>query len=248
MIWAMLSSELAKVRGRRGTFWTAIGLPLLVSIVTLVVLLVLKDAKPESYESGKNALDIFATSGLFVLLGVSLVGAQEGAYDVQQGTFRYLLMTGRSKSELYLLRVAVMLIVALLVALPSVALGLAASLLLPHAVDHKALELSDAALFAWTMLLIGFVYGLVAMSVGALLRSSGAAIAVSLGLNFIGLQLLALVEQVDDSLGKLMLPNAMATLSGDKAGDSIAIAALVVLVWLGAIVALGGFRTTRAEY
>ena len=244
----MIRAELVKIGGRRGTFGSGAALPLLAAIAVLVVLVVLRSTGHEGYESGEEALDTFELIGFFAVIGISLIGAQEGAYDVQAGTFRYLLISGKSALELYLLRVVALLVTAAIVVVPPSALAIIASYALPDAPDHDPLEGSDVAVFAWAAFLVAVVYGLIAMSVGALLRSSGAGIAAALVLNLGGLQLLLLVERLSEDLAQAMLPEAVATLSGENAHDSLVLAAAAVAAWLLAFLALGAWRTRRAEY
>lgn len=249
----MLIQEILKIVRRRGMFWSHVGAMALAAVATLAVAFIVRatqDAgdeltRREVLNAGRDALSFAG----FVM--AALIGAQEGAYDVQQGTFRYLVMTGRSKLGLYLVRypafavavVAGLLPGFVLVALGSFAFGTTGG----FGAEDGSVGASDLGLLVWQPVLVSLVFGAIALAVGALLRSVGAAIVVALVLNLAGFNLLALLTLLSDSLDRVVLPIAIGVLTGaDDFG--IATAVVVVLAWVGVFVAAGAIRTTRAEY
>ena len=189
-----LWQEVVKIRRRRAMFWCAVGVPAGLVVLVLVVDAVLKGARPASYIGGADLLDSMTGAATFggVIMAV-LLGAQTGAYDVQQGTFRYLAMTGRPRLGLYLARLPALLGVVLAVLVPPIV------------------------------------------------------IAVALVLNLAALPVLSLVNEVSRTAGDLTLPLAVQRLVEDT-GRPLALAAVVVVVWCLAFVAVGALRTVRAEY
>jgi len=243
----MLRQEVLKIVRRRGMYWSFVGLCLAAVVGVLVTALVVRATGRDSV-SGRDLLQTMTTLLLFagLVMGV-LVGAQEGAYDVQQGTFRYLVMTGRSKLGLYLLRIPAFLIAVAAALLPGVMLALIASAVVPLETFDVHPDLTDYVQAFWLPFLFAAVFGLISLAVGALLRSVGAAIAVALVLNLAGLQLFQLLTLISDSLWVVVLPNAVGVLSGDD-GASVWAAIVVVVCWLAAFVGAGALRTTRSEY
>jgi hypothetical protein len=249
----MLVQEVLKIVRRRGMFWSHVGVMILAAVAILAFAFIVRATQDagdeitrlEVLEAGR---DVLSFAG-FVM--AALIGAQEGAYDVQQGTFRYLVMTGRSTLGLYLLRypafaaavVAGILPGVALVALGSLAFGTTAGV----GVDDGGVDASDLALLVWQPVLVSLVFGAIALAVGALLRSVGAAIVVALVLNLAGFNLLALLTLVSDSLDRVVLPIAVGVLTGSD-DFGVATAVVVVLAWVGVFVAAGAIRTTRAEY
>ena len=90
----VIRQETLKIIRRRGLAWTAFGLALLGSIAVLVTYFVVREVRPEDYTSGVDALD--TSTGIVAVIGfvmAILIGATAGAWDVQHGTFRYLVLT-----------------------------------------------------------------------------------------------------------------------------------------------------------
>ena len=242
-----LWQEVVKIRRRRAMFWCAVGVPAGLVVLVLVVDAVLKGARPASYIGGADLLDRMPGAATFggVIMAV-LLGAQTGAYDVQQGTFRYLAMTGRPRLGLYLARLPALLGVVLAVLVPPIVIAAVAAQAMPLDGDAAA-GLSDHALAVWSPIVQSWVYALVSRGSGALLRSVGVAIAVALVLNLAALPVLSLVNEVSRTAGDLTLPLAVQRLVEDT-GRPLALAAVVVVVWCLAFVAVGALRTVRAEY
>lgn len=252
----MLVQEILKIVRRRGMYWSHVGVMLLAAVGTLVVTVVVRATQGEGdFVSRLDVLhagrDVLTFAG-FVM--AALIGAQEGAYDVQQGTFRYLVMTGRSKLGLYLVRYPAFAIAVVAGMLPGMVVAVLGAFALGQSVpdgvqtsDGTAIGAADIALAVWQPVLFALVFGAIALAVGALLRSVGGAIVVALVLNLAGFNLLALLTLISDSLDRVVLPIAMGVLTGaDDFGVPLAI--VVVLAWVAVFVAAGAVRTTRAEY
>lgn len=251
----MLIQEILKIVRRRGMYWSHVGAMVVVALAVIVVSLIVTSAggsgdavlRRDVVDAGRDALSFAG----FVM--AALIGAQEGAYDTQQGTFRYLVMTGRSKLGLYLVRYpafAIAVVAGLLPGVVLVALGgfaFSTSERTDLGTVDGSIDGTDLALLLWQPVLVSLVFGAIALAVGALLRSVGGAIVVALVLNLAGFNLLALLTLISDSLEPVVLPIAIGVLSGsDEFGVPLAI--VVVLAWVGAFVAAGALRTTRAEY
>jgi hypothetical protein len=178
-----------------------------------------------------------------------LIGAQAGSWDAANGTLRYQVMTGRPRLTLYLLRLPALVSAILTFLAPAALIGLVAALALPTDGD-PSITAHDIGNYFAGLLTFTLTYGLISMGIGALFRSSGAGIAVALTVNLIGLNVLAVLSELNETLGDLMLPNVTARVTGaDDAGDlSLAVAAIALALWIAAFVAAGGLRTVRSEY
>ena len=252
----MLVQEILKIIRRRGMYWSHVGAMLLAVVAVLVVTVIVRATQDAGdvvtrLDVLNAARDTLSFAG-FVM--AALIGAQEGAYDVQQGTFRYLVMTGRSKLGLYLVRYPAFAIAVVAGMLPAMAVAAIGALAVGQSRDagftttvDTSVGASDLALLVWQPVLVSLVFGAIALAVGALLRSVGGAIVVALVLNLAGFNLLALLTLISDSLDVVVLPIAIGVLTGaDDFGIPVAI--VVVLAWVGAFVVAGALRTTRSEY
>jgi ABC-type transport system involved in multi-copper enzyme maturation permease subunit len=241
---------LRTIVGRRGSFLGTLGVTLVAVLVVAVVLVVVHVLRPGRNPSigGQPLLD--GVSGAVWLLGgigAIVIGALAGSYDVAQGTMRYLVLTGVRRSGLYVAR-TVALVTAVLLALgPALVLGILLVFALPSESEaHVApSELGDVV---WTCLLWPTVFAVIAMGIGSLLRSNGAAVAIALFFAFAAAPLLGVVSAASKTLGDLMLLPALDRVTGGDDGAPIPAAALAVIAWVALFWAAGAVRIQRDEY
>ncbi len=177
-----------------------------------------------------------------------LIGALAGSYDVAQGTMRYLVLTGVGRLRIYLARTVAVVVAVLLALVPALALGLIAVFVLPST-DADKVTAGEVLDVVWTSVLFPLVFALIAMGIGTLLRSNGPAIAVSLLFVFAGAPLLALIEAANETIGDLMLLQALDRLTGGGDVRSRSRSpALAAVAWVTLFWALGGARLARDEY
>jgi ABC-type transport system involved in multi-copper enzyme maturation permease subunit len=241
----MVVQEILKIVRRRGMFWSALAVPLLAAVVVAVINLLLKSG--DTYIAGLEFLDIhevFISLTAFIM--AALIGAQAGAYDVANGTFRYLVMTGRSRMSLYLARFAAFAVVAIASVVPALVVASLSVAIFPLDGNEGA-GISDHVGAWWGVVLSTLVFGAIALGVGALLRSVGAAIAVALTLNLGATFLLPILTIWSDRIWDFLLPGALFRIL-DGGQNSLIVAVLVLIGWVGAFVLAGAWRTIRAEY
>jgi ABC-type transport system involved in multi-copper enzyme maturation permease subunit len=242
----LIPAEIKRQIGRKGSFlgataWIAIfGLGLLIWVV-----LSSKDSGAKAIDNG-SGLIIFATA-----LASIVLGATAGAYDVDQGIMRYLVMTGRPRWQLVFVRVPGLVVTIVLVTLPSLLLILLASALAPGPAASGS-DYFDLVYGAW---MTGILYGLLSLAIGMFLKSNGVAIAVAVVLNFAGLLIAgAIYENVSHALGNAFYPIVAGTViqhqadTGQNASFSLATSIVLVLVWLGVLCGAAFARVQRAEY
>ena len=246
----MTRALLRTIVGRKGSFLGTAGVTLGAVVVAAAVLVVVHSLRPGRNPSigGQPMLD--GVSGAVFLLGgvgAIVIGALAGSYDVAQGTMRYLLLTGVRRIRLYAVRTVALLAAVLLALGPALALGLALVFLLPHEPEAhvKPSEVGDVV---WTSLLWPTVFALIAMGIGSLLRSNGAAVAISLFFAFAATPLLGLVSAASKTVGDLMLLPALDRVTGADEGAPLAGAALAVVAWVALFWVAGAVRISRDEY
>ncbi len=247
----MTRALLRTIVGRRGSFLGTMGIVLLGVIAFLVGLVIVHALRPGRNPSigGHPMLD--GTSGAVFLLGgvgAIVIGALAGSYDTAQGTMRYLVLTGVRRIWLYAARTLAVVSAIVIALAPGLALGIVAVYSLPHG-DEAHVKPSELGDVVWTCLLWPVVFGVIAMGIGSLLRSNGAAVAISLFFAFAATPLLGLVSAASKTLGDLMLLPALDRVTGgDDSSVSIAAAAVAVVVWVGIFWSAGALRIQRDEY
>jgi ABC-type transport system involved in multi-copper enzyme maturation permease subunit len=241
----MLASEIRRIVGRRGSYWSAI----FVGLATVVIVLIVRLTQSGD-AGGTELLDAADPMSVPATLMAVLVGALAGSYDTSQGTMRYLVMTGVPRRRLYATRVLGTAISTFLCCLPAVVLMIVAA----YALRHNAFNdptLSDDLAATWAYVANPLVFALVSVAVGSLLHSNGAAIGVSLGFSLGGAILAGLVANyVSEELASYLLPAAtdIAAQLDRHQNISLAAAFAAVVVWLVAFLGAGLSRVLRDEY
>ena len=243
----LVAADLLKLRRRRGLFWSALGLPALVGGLLIVLAL-----------TGIADIDggaVFYEDLSFVLyiLGsilVVLVGARLGSEEHAAGTLRYQLLTGISRTRLYVAKMlATLLAVGMVLLAGLVPALLGAAIISPG--DGPDLTGEGIAEDTWNVMLPLVVSALIAYGVGALTRATGPAITVALFLNFLGVNLVLLLALIDDNLRHVALNLGIDRLTSDEVDDEdrigFAAAIVVVTAWPAAFLAAGWARLKRLE-
>jgi len=246
----VIAASLRTITGRRGSFRGG-GIVILLGVLLVVtVLLAVNELRPGRNPSigGQPMLD--GVGGIVWALGIVvaiLVGSLAGSYDVAQGTMRYLVLTGVGRVRLYAGRTVALVAAIALLLLPALGIGCVAVFALP---SDPGDEVSGSALAdaVWTATLWPLVFGLIAMGIGALLRSNGPAIAISLLFAFAASPVLTLIGAWKETLGDVMLLPALDRITGGESSVAIPVAALAVLVWVALPWVLGLARHLRDEY
>jgi ABC-type transport system involved in multi-copper enzyme maturation permease subunit len=241
----MLASEVRRIVGRRGSFWSA----LLIGFGAVVLLISIRLTGKED-PGGTPMLDAMGPISIVATIMSVLVGALAGSYDTAQGTMRYLVMTGVPRRRLYANRVAGMVIATLIACAPAVVLGIAAAYVCRHGSLADPTFTDDLGA-VWAYVALPIVFGLVSLGVGSMLRSNGAAIGVALGFALGGTVLTGLAANfISETLASYLLPAATPVVASLQGNDQISLGAafVSVAVWLAAFLAVGLLRTLRDEY
>ena len=252
----LVGADFLKLRRRTGIVLIALGLTVVPALIMLAVTGG-GDFRTGGMESYSDQVGVVAM--LTVVCGV-LVGATVGTADIASGVFRDLVVTGRSRLDLYAARVPAGLALVLLAATAGFAILVASAFLSAGSVPATPFELGtvapttdvlvDSAL--WLALVGGVSFGL-AFGASAVIGSSGTSIAILLGL---WLVITPLLQSFDpdgwlfDVLVFAGLDRMMPT--GLEAGHEVAqmslVAAVVVLLaWTVIPLLAGAWRTMTRD-
>jgi len=244
---ALLAADLLKLRRRRG-LWLSV---LLVPAGFVVLLTVLAATGGLDADGGATFVDDLAQAlNIFVAILAVLAGARLGSEERATGTLRYQILTGTPRHQLYLSKVATLAVACLAMTALAVTLLVVGSFVVPlGAADSTAA--GDAIGAFWAVLLPALVYGAIAFGVGAVMGSTGPAIAVALVLNLVGIDLLYALTLIDDWFRHLVLDLGVDRLTVDEADpqDAVSIGAAIVMVvgWVTFFLAAGWIRLRSIE-
>jgi ABC-type transport system involved in multi-copper enzyme maturation permease subunit len=239
---ALLRAELRRLVGRRGTFYGSIAFTLLIVAITVAA------ANPDD---GNEALGFASDAGRYAgLLGVVVMGALAGSYDTANGTMRYLVLTGVPRWQLVAVRLLGIVVAVLPMALLILVIGVVWGSATDGGITGNALPDN-----VWAVLSTLWTWGLVATSVGMLMRSNGPAIAVSVVLFFGGTLITGLVASfISETLANYLLPAVFEQVASLESGGSddyrlaLGGAFAVLVVWLVVLCGAALARVERDEY
>lgn len=253
---ALLPAEIRRQTGRRGSFYGSMAFALLfAAFVTIWAATTSSDpSRAEIVSNGKGLVSAIA------IIGSIVIGAIAGAYDTDQGTMRYLVLTGRPRWQLVFVRYLALIVTVMLFTLPAIVLVLLTQVLGgPGPAESDAGGWPPALDLVWAVWLSGILYGFLSLSIGTLLRSNAVAIAVAVVLNFAGILAAALIwEFVDHTLGNVFYPvvvGAVIARDSASAGPEASSQAIglapsvgVLALWLVGLLAMAWWRVQRSEY
>jgi hypothetical protein len=247
----MIQAEVLKLIRRRGLMiWSlllTIGVVAVVEIV-LTILHAVNSAHHGPAGGPDNFRGAVETVGLFGILTAVLIGATSGSQDVQNGVFRDLVVTGRSRSRLFDVRIPG----AFLVWLPMVLLGFAFATVWSFIFSGDLANPSWHDI--WHELAFAFAIGTVnlvmAVSLAAFV-SSRIVIAVLIAWNTVISQLLihwsslgGARKALDLAAAQHFQPNVG---PDDRIAMSTATAIIVLLIWIAVFSRAGRWWTARRD-
>lgn len=244
----LVRAEFLKVRKRRGLVAAATLLTIVPIVVAYTVLLILHASNPAKYGPAGGVENLNGSIELLTQIGMVaaiLIGATMGAGDVGSGIFRELVVTGRSRLQLFAARVPGGL--ALLLPLVAVAFTLAAAASVVLAGSEEApgagLILRDAG---WVALATSAAY-LLALGVSSLLGSRGTSIGVLLAWTLAAAPILLATGRADDVLPNAALLRLQPDYDGRPITTSVATAIAVLAAWALVPLAAGAWRTRTRD-
>jgi ABC-type transport system involved in multi-copper enzyme maturation permease subunit len=248
---ALISSDVLKLRRRRGMLAISLLLTAGLMAVAFVVMAIQHDGNPAKYGPAgglDNYREDIAVVTLMALVIGTIIGATSGTQDIESGVFRDLAATGRSRMALFASRVAgawtvVLSILAVTAGLTAVGCtALAGSLAAP---DAGAIVAGTSA-----VLVAGALSAAVAVGVSALVGSRGPVIGIMLAF-YLAVQNLVLAMGFVGG-ARQILPDVALRRIGDlePLGDvqiGFGAAIVVVVAWSAVTLGLGAWRTRTRE-
>jgi hypothetical protein len=251
----LVLAEALKLRKRRGLMWWSLVLTVGVVTVVFAIIEILHLVNPTRHgpAGGVDALS-GSMMGLTAAgsLAAILLGAVAGTQDVSAGVFRDLVATGRSRWQLFMARVPG----ALAVYLPMITVGYIVIATCSVTLAGN-LPVPSAGLFArgygWVVLSTGFDV-ILALGFASLVGSRGITNGVLIGWQFIASPLLTQVSFLG-GLRQALYTGALDRLNPAPGVDqgpptvvhSVVVAFVVVVAWIAASLAAGGWRTATRD-
>jgi hypothetical protein len=252
----LVRAELLKLRKRRALAVTVLLQTVGASVITYGILVILHAANPAHHGPAGGSSNLGHVLWVLSMLGAvaaTLVGATAGAGDLGAGVFRELVVTGRSRTALFLARIPGGL--AFLLGIVAVAYSIAAVASVVFAAAGAAPSTGElVAGGLWLMLATGLYFVLslgLASVVGSRTTTIGIMLAwrlaltpVLLSLSFLG----AGREVLPDAGLQHLAPHAFASdLQIGKLGMSAGLSVLVLALWSALALALGAWRTATRD-
>ena len=253
----LVSAEILKLRRRRGLTLAALGL----AVGPVLIALAVTAGDSAGMETFVPAMGLL---GGMCLVAAMLVGATLGTADVSSGVFRDLVVTGRSRIDLFAARVPAGLAVLLPIAGAGFLIVAGASTLLAGSLDsrvvHGTVEFGTVAPSAallvqaagWLALVTAVSFAL-ALGVASLVGSRGTSIAILLGWWLVAGPLLMNLHALG-SLRAGLVVTAMEEVMpvGMREADpavpvSLATAIAVIVAWTAVPLLAGAWRTMKQD-
>jgi ABC-type transport system involved in multi-copper enzyme maturation permease subunit len=248
---ALISSDVLKLRRRRGMLAISLLLTAGLMAIAFIVMAVQHGGNPARYGPAGglgNYQDDIAVVTLMALIVGTIIGATSGTQDIESGVFRDLAATGRSRMALFASRVAG----AWAVVLPILAVtaGLAAAGCVALAGSLAAPGAGAIAAGTAAVLVAGALSAAVAVGVSALVGSRGPVIGIMLAFYLavqnllLAMSFLAGARQIVPDVAIKRI-GQLPPVSDVHVGLGAAI--LVVITWSALTLGAGAWRTRTRE-
>jgi len=252
----LVRAEVLKLRTRRGLMAASLLLTVVATVAIELILLVLHATDPAKHRivGGISHFNdgLYSLTQLATIAAV-LVGATAGAGDLAAGFFRNLVVTGRPRASLFGARIPGGLIVMLpMAAAAYVVLALFSFVVPGDASTPSATLLVEAGL--WFELYIAVMF-LLSLGLASLLGSRATTIGILAGLQLLVTPLVQGLHNpgvgAESVLGLALWRLApKEILNGAPAGhlgESLAVALVVIGVWMALALGLGTWRTVTRD-
>ncbi len=249
----LVGADFLKLRKRRGVVLASVALTVVPMLVAYGVLAWLHASDPAEHGPAggiANFTQAVAILGKLGMIAAVLIGVTVGAGDLGAGVFRELVVTGRSRLQLFLARIPAGL--ALLVPLVAVAYAVPAIASVALAAPGEAPDTGLLVHTGGVVVLGTAVTFALALGVASLVGSRAISIAILLGWQLAVTPLLLALSQLG-SLRIAVFDAAMQRLAPEElfvqpsVAMSATAAAIVVAAWIAGPLALGAWRTSTRE-
>ena len=249
----MVAAEILKLRRNRSLM--AFALLLTSGVIVLVFgYKAIQHATDPSHYGPAGGLHSFgnATAALgvwFGALAAILIGGEAGTSDLSSGVFRDLVATGRSRLALFAVRAPAAIVVTL--AFSAIAYGLATLATFVFAGATPTPSLSLIVRTAGWIALANVALATLAVGVGSLTGSRAVTLTAVIGWQTVASRLLLNVTALGSARDGLLTTSldriAPVSAARDPLSMALSTAAIVVVVWCVAAVAVGAWRTVTMD-
>jgi ABC-type transport system involved in multi-copper enzyme maturation permease subunit len=254
---ALVRADLLKLRRRRGLAIISVVLTIGLVTISYAVLEALHASNPAKHlaPGGADKLGnaIFVLS-MFAAVASALIGATTGSGDHDAGVYRDLVITGRSRLELYISRIPAGLAYLLPFTLAAYAILAAANLAFTG--HHRSATPQLLILTGlWLLLEVAFYY-LLALALACLTASRAYAIAIAIAWRLAATPLLATATTLGtlrDAIPGVAMENLAPTqiTSSVQQGPPITISTIasitILIVWVAILLTGGAWRETTRD-
>lgn len=250
----MVSSEVLKLRRNRGQFLTALLLTVGVVIVDFAVAEGLHLYNSTSHGPAGGTSNFHNLITILTFIGSTaaiIIGAYAGSSDESSGVFRDLVASGRSRTSLYLARVAGAILFYLPFLIAALALGIAGTIIF-----HGNLPNPTAGDFfrnAIVTIAVTIFYLTLSLGFASLTLSRSITVGVLLVWVLFAQRLIAAITFLGSSRKALPLV-AQHALNSARGGpfsvpinEGVITAVIVLIVWSAVVLGLGAVRTVRMD-
>ena len=252
----LVRAEVLKLRKRRGLSLTVLLMTVGATIITYAILAILHAANPAHHGPAGGVTNLSHVLWLLSALGAGaavLAGSTAGAGDLGSGVFRELVVTGRSRTSLYLARIPG----GLAFLLSAVAAAYVLAAIASDALAGAGAAPSTGSLVAgggW-ILLATTTYFLLALGLSSLAGSRTVPLVILLAWRLalmpilISLTFLGVGRDAFPDTGiQELAPHAFASnLQVARLSVPTAVSVGVILLWVGAMLAAGAWRTATRD-
>jgi ABC-type transport system involved in multi-copper enzyme maturation permease subunit len=248
----MIGADLLKLRKKQSVAGLAFALTAGISIVFYAYLVIAHATDPRHHGPAgglHHFVNAFSTLGLdFGTVAAILIGVEAGAGETADGTFRELVLTGRSRLTLFATRIPAALIVTLVVVGTGLAISIGVTFLFAGGDPTPSAWLVVRSV-AW-VLLANSVVCIVAVGVGALMGSRSAALISLIAWQTIATRLLLNTSALG-GVRKAVLDAALTQLKPGPHGRGVVmssvLAGVVIALWAVIATSLGAWRTASRD-
>jgi ABC-type transport system involved in multi-copper enzyme maturation permease subunit len=249
----MTGADFLKLRKKRGTLIWALVLALAPVIIFFAVKAIQHSSDPLKHEpaggldSYNDGLRVIAL--LFCPLAAILIGVEAGTGDLAAGVFRDMVVTGRSRLQLFFARVPAALGLCWAVIVTSYLLLVAGTFIFASNLPTPSFSLLLEGL--GFMLLATGVVCVVAVGFSALTGSKPASITALIGWQLVASPLIASISSLgglrDGVLSEALVHFGPVRDRGTNVVMAGGTATLVLVAWLALFLALGAWRTQTMD-
>ena len=232
----LIKAEVLKLRRRPGMLTVAFGLTLGLMALAYLVTGIQHSGNPGKYDAAgglkgfEGSLEFLSMMGFIM---AAIVGSTAGSQDIDSGVFRDLAATGRSRSALFLARVAGAWIVVGSILAIALAFDVAAAFALADGTATPGV--GDVLQAAAMVFASGAVGAALAVGLAALFGSRGPVIGILIAAHLVFEPQLQGAGFLGDAGGGVDYRIALGT------------ALAVILAWIAAALAAGAWRTKTRE-